>query len=530
MLPPNFLTIPQIQRERHAGSKLMHLTTLLEYLLKLYNPNVTAAEVGKEPKVGERVIACQHIFSNFTRVLWALKVRNTFAHVTGNEFSERDHQNAVDCLIEAIGDVCGRGGIQPDIVAAIYHDPDAGAWGGREEEVRRQQERQAQAERERQARAEQAQKRRADELRLEELRQRLVQREMEIRAKKSEDLRRSIRSGFRWLIVIALLAAGGYFLWPKLVTLYKGEKGSAVVVRKEAELALKRVRDRRKQKEYGAVITQAEAAWRDGEIEFRRGNYRLAEGKYRELIGLWDSLNARVAESLSFEELLAEVNVLRQAASNAQALQRATDLWNQAEETRRNAETARRNGNLPEAKSLIIQARQQYETAQAAALAQAGETEASATPDEATPAATPTALPEPVQTPTMIVQPTVERRPEPTPPDRDGGSDGDDDAFTIGGVEDHVHLLVGLRATHRLADVLREIKASSSKWVHEELKKPLFSWQEGYGAFTVGASQIAAVKNYIANQEEHHRKKTFQEEYLEFLIQSGAEYDEKYLW
>lgn len=101
---------------------------------------------------------------------------------------------------------------------------------------------------------------------------------------------------------------------------------------------------------------------------------------------------------------------------------------------------------------------------------------------------------------------------------------------TIGGVEDHVHLLVGLRATHRLADVLREIKASSSKWVHEELKKTLFSWQEGYGAFTVSPSQLEVVKRYIANQEEHHRKKTFQEEYLEFLKQSGAEYDEKYLW
>jgi len=100
----------------------------------------------------------------------------------------------------------------------------------------------------------------------------------------------------------------------------------------------------------------------------------------------------------------------------------------------------------------------------------------------------------------------------------------------IDGVEDHIHLLVGLRATHRLADVLKDLKSSSSKWVHEELKKPLFSWQEGYGAFTVSASQIETVKKYIANQEEHHRKKTFQEEYIEFLKQSGVEYDERYLW
>jgi REP element-mobilizing transposase RayT len=101
---------------------------------------------------------------------------------------------------------------------------------------------------------------------------------------------------------------------------------------------------------------------------------------------------------------------------------------------------------------------------------------------------------------------------------------------SIGGVEDHVHLLIGLRAMHCLADVLREIKSSSSKWVHEEMRKPLFSWQEGYGAFTVSPTQIKGLKNYIANQEKHHHKKTFQEEYLEFLKASGVEYDENYLW
>ena len=101
---------------------------------------------------------------------------------------------------------------------------------------------------------------------------------------------------------------------------------------------------------------------------------------------------------------------------------------------------------------------------------------------------------------------------------------------TIGGVEDHVHLLVGLRATHRLSDVLKEVKGSSSLWVHEELKIRQFAWQEGYGAFTVSASQIEPVRAYIDNQEAHHHKKTFQDEYLEFLEAYGIEYDEKYLW
>ncbi len=100
----------------------------------------------------------------------------------------------------------------------------------------------------------------------------------------------------------------------------------------------------------------------------------------------------------------------------------------------------------------------------------------------------------------------------------------------IGGVADHVHLLIGLRATARLADVVRDVKAVSSRWVHEETGNREFSWQEGYGAFTVSASQREMVREYIAKQEEHHRKRTFQEEYLELLKRSSVEYDDRYLW
>jgi REP element-mobilizing transposase RayT len=100
----------------------------------------------------------------------------------------------------------------------------------------------------------------------------------------------------------------------------------------------------------------------------------------------------------------------------------------------------------------------------------------------------------------------------------------------IGGVGDHVHLLIGLRATACLADVVRDVKAVSSRWVHEEIGDRAFAWQEGYGAFTVSASQREPVREYIARQEEHHQKRTFQEEYLELLKRSGVEYDERYLW
>src|SRR5262245_45027930 len=85
---------------------------------------------------------------------------------------------------------------------------------------------------------------------------------------------------------------------------------------------------------------------------------------------------------------------------------------------------------------------------------------------------------------------------------------------SIGGTGDHVHVLLGLKATHTLADVIRQMKRGSSVWIHEHGVKN-FAWQEGYGAFTVSASQLAKVERYIANQVAHHRNKTFEDEYVE---------------
>ena len=99
----------------------------------------------------------------------------------------------------------------------------------------------------------------------------------------------------------------------------------------------------------------------------------------------------------------------------------------------------------------------------------------------------------------------------------------------IGGVADHVHLLVGLKATHCLSEVMRELKKASSVWVHGEIGQRAFAWQEGYAAFTVSATARESVRHYIANQEEHHRVKSFREELMEMLAKAGIEYDPKYL-
>ena len=102
--------------------------------------------------------------------------------------------------------------------------------------------------------------------------------------------------------------------------------------------------------------------------------------------------------------------------------------------------------------------------------------------------------------------------------------------LAVGGVADHIHLLVGLNATHSISQFVRDVKVASTKWVHAEIKMPIFSWQEGYGAFTVSPSNCDAVVKYILNQEEHHRAKTFQEEYLDILQKARVEFDPRYLW
>ena len=99
----------------------------------------------------------------------------------------------------------------------------------------------------------------------------------------------------------------------------------------------------------------------------------------------------------------------------------------------------------------------------------------------------------------------------------------------VGGVADHVHLLVGLKATHCLADFMRELKKASSAWVHEEMGLRSFAWQEGYAAFTVSATSRQAVQHYIDSQEEHHGVKSFREELIEMLDKAGIECDPKYL-
>lgn len=101
----------------------------------------------------------------------------------------------------------------------------------------------------------------------------------------------------------------------------------------------------------------------------------------------------------------------------------------------------------------------------------------------------------------------------------------------INGVADHIHAFVGLKPAMPISDLVRDIKNNSSNFINEsKFVKGKFQWQEGYGAFSYAHSQIDKVYNYILNQEGHHKKKTFRQEYLQFLKAFNVDYDEKYLF
>jgi REP element-mobilizing transposase RayT len=103
--------------------------------------------------------------------------------------------------------------------------------------------------------------------------------------------------------------------------------------------------------------------------------------------------------------------------------------------------------------------------------------------------------------------------------------------YDVGGVEDHVHLYLRWRADGAVSDLMRTVKARSSKWIHESFPTlGMFAWQEGYSVFTVSKSQEEAVKTYIANQPEHHRKEDFKSELLRLLRAHGIEFDERYVF
>ena len=107
----------------------------------------------------------------------------------------------------------------------------------------------------------------------------------------------------------------------------------------------------------------------------------------------------------------------------------------------------------------------------------------------------------------------------------------DQKSLAVNGMEDHIHVLVGLKPAMRIADLVRDIKNNSSNFINEKgFLKQKFSWQDGYGAFSYSQSNFGSVIDYIKNQKEHHKKKTFKEEYIGFLKKFNIPFEDIYLF
>jgi len=103
--------------------------------------------------------------------------------------------------------------------------------------------------------------------------------------------------------------------------------------------------------------------------------------------------------------------------------------------------------------------------------------------------------------------------------------------LSVNGVADHVHILIGLRPTQGLSELVQQIKRSSSKWINDNKKvRGRFAWQEGFGAFSCNMEGLDYIIRYIENQEAHHQRKSFKEEYIQILNECGVEFDERYLF
>jgi putative transposase len=102
--------------------------------------------------------------------------------------------------------------------------------------------------------------------------------------------------------------------------------------------------------------------------------------------------------------------------------------------------------------------------------------------------------------------------------------------LAVGGTDDHAHLLLSVPSTVAIAVAMQKIKGGSSLWLHEDIGLKGFEWQQGYGAFSIGCSQVEATMLYIAGQQDHHRKRDFQAEFLEILKRHKIDYDPQHVW
>jgi TonB family protein len=406
MLPQGIYSLSKIEQESAPDNQVTKLVSLLGYLLNLINPNV-APKDGKNVGFGERVNANSHLFTNVSDIFFAIGVRNCVVHPENCQKPPTDAEikRAVKHLRNAIYEIRDHYRIPAEVNRDVFQSaaPRAAAPNYQT----------------------------APSPNFPPINQAKpldIQPEPKPFAAQSAGWLSSLRPRRpgRWvalLVVGAILLVYGKAIWQFGQEKLFGSKPAAIVRRKEAEAAIKRMQQFDKRHGFAAKGAEAQAAWREAEIAFQQQRFKDAEQGYQRVSQIWDELVVRQNDRNEAQKLLAEIQNDRAAARNAQASQVAPQLWQEAEQSRLAARDAISNGNFAEAKQMALQAKRKYE--EAIGMVQ------SPTPTPESAIATPTPYVDPPPTPDnqppTSERPTLKRRERPgeeTPPSNEPEDDG----------------------------------------------------------------------------------------------------------
>src|SRR5215510_4460346 len=407
MLPQGIYPISKIEQEYAADTQVTKLVSLLGYLLSLINPNVTPKD-GKNVGFGERVNANRQLFTNAPDIFFAIGVRNCIVHPENCEkpYTEAEIKRATKHLRNTIYEIRDHKRIPAEVKRNVFQPAAPRAAPNYQT----------------------APSPNFPPLkRAKPLKVRPEPKPVVARSAKWLLSLRPRRPG-RWvavLVVGALLSVYGKTIWQFGQEKLFGTRPDAVVHRKEADAAIKRMQQFDKRQGFAAKVAEAQAAWREAEIAFQQQRFKDAQQGYQRVSQIWDELVVRQSDRNEAQKLLAEIQSHRADARNAQAAQAAPQLWREAEQARLAARTALNNGNFAEAKQLALKAKRKYEEATGLA--------PSSTPTPKGPIATPTPYlepPAPSDPPPTAERPPLKRRERP-PEDPSPSNESEDDGIFL---------------------------------------------------------------------------------------------------
>lgn len=384
MLPLGVFPVTQIEQEKNPVTQVIQLVSLLEYLLGFVNPNLLGKD-GKPATVGERVDANRALFANPPDVFFGIGVRNNIVHAKSTDVTEPEIKRAVVHLLRAVREVASHSAAQGRIPAAVRQEifsvtanqaadaptravttsqlpptppaPNFSQFGQTERAVPTSSTPLAAT---------------TPVNASPSFTTKVTPRPtMTTPPTQNADNRVSTKTIRNIAILVAVLAAGLFLAkpaWNLTKEKIYGSEEDTKITRTQAEAALKTIqRSYGKNPLFAAKIIEAQTAWRDAEIAFNQGKFKEAEPIYRRVLAVSDELALKETERKDAQQFFDEMKKARDAAVASQAPQYASGPWQEAENLRRLADTASKNGDSATAKQNALQAQQKYEEAKMAA-------------------------------------------------------------------------------------------------------------------------------------------------------------------